>query len=638
MYGFAVILLCLMVAASGYLTSPFLVLWLAVAVFAGIFGWSGLLAMLIIANGLLVYGTLTLSPSKPDVLNAFLVLDLPILISYMLWHGNGALFSSVNNQSGGLHKSLKNEADKSNTVILSINDGVIMTAASGEVTLINPAAQRMLGWSVADALNLKIHSILKLEDEQGNVLPDANNPVVQALQSKQPQCHNAIIVTKSDKRFIAAVSVTPLDDGGSVTVFRDISKERAEEREQAEFISTASHEMRTPVAAIEGFLGLALNQKVAQIDDKAREYISKAHESAKYLGRLLKDLLEISKAEDGRLKHNITVIDAIKIAADTTESLRQNAEEKGLNLIFKPAGSRVKSGDLTIAPILFARADADHLRESLGNLIENAIKYTPSGSITVDVSANNQQVRFSVADTGIGIPPEDIDHLFQKFYRIDNSDTREIGGTGLGLYLTRRLVEGMHGRIGAESQHHKGSTFYIDLPRVDANQAQSIIQDDQRRAGIEAQKEEAIKAQSQPHFNQSTAAPQVAIPAPPPPVNWQQAPPQLSPAPMPQPQPKPSNPKQAPAAAQSLTAPQLVITKPQTQPTIKQPQPPRPPIPQPAAPQPQVPQPQTDRQPPKLTKPLLYTPMTSARPNTPIAQLERDPSNYTTRRQPPPQR
>jgi len=138
-------------------------------------------------------------------------------------------------------------------------------------------------------------------------------------------------------------------------------------------------------------------------------------------------------AEDGRLKNRITAVNAIDISRKATEDLIKEAREKGLNLLYKPTGGRSKSGDVTISPVLYVRADKDRLQECLSNLIENAIKYTPSGQIAVDVNASNEYIRFSVSDTGIGIPPEDIPHLFQKFYRVDNSDTREINGSGLGL-------------------------------------------------------------------------------------------------------------------------------------------------------------------------------------------------------------
>jgi len=222
--------------------------------------------------------------------------------------------------------------------------------------------------------------------------------------------------------------------------------------------------MRTPVAAIEGYLGLALNPQTASIDEKARSYLVKAQEAAKHLGRLFQDLLDISRVEDGRLSSDPKIIDIPTYVRSLLEDFSGQFTEKGLSLVYGP-DTNAQAGQ-TIAPIFYAKADQDHLHEIISNLITNAIKYTKEGTITVDVNGDDDHVYISVKDTGIGIPTEDLPHLFQKFYRVDNSDTREIGGTGLGLYLARRLAEAMGGHLNVKSAYGEGSTFTVDLPRA----------------------------------------------------------------------------------------------------------------------------------------------------------------------------
>ena len=146
------------------------------------------------------------------------------------------------------------------------------------------------------------------------------------------------------------------------------------------------------------------------------------------------------------------------------------ANEKQLNYVFMPDVVN-ESGEKSLQPIFYANIDPDHFREVVGNLIENAIKYTSAGEVLVNVSGDDKQVSVSVKDSGIGIPAEDLPHLFQKFYRVDNSDTREIGGTGLGLYLSRRLAEAMSGNLRVESEYKHGSTFYLEIPRVSSTEA-----------------------------------------------------------------------------------------------------------------------------------------------------------------------
>jgi len=235
--------------------------------------------------------------------------------------------------------------------------------------------------------------------------------------------------------------------------------------------------MRTPVASIEGYLGLALNPATAQVDEKARDFINKAHESAQHLGNLFQDLLDVSKADDGRLSNNPKVVDVVEFTHDVVEGLRPKAEQKGLHVLFKPQpDDDEKAGERRLNPVYYSNVDNDHLREVIANLTENAIKYTPAGEVVIDVGGDNDHVTISVADSGIGIPKEDQGHLFQKFYRVDNSDTREIGGTGLGLYLCRRLVETMNGRIYVDSEYKKGSTFYVEIPRIDHEEATRLIE------------------------------------------------------------------------------------------------------------------------------------------------------------------
>ena len=165
-------------------------------------------------------------------------------------------------------------------------------------------------------------------------------------------------------------------------------------------------------------------------------------------------------------------MNAVEFAREIWDGLKVKAENKDLEYIFEP--DHHKSGEITISPVFYIHADRDHLHEVLGNLFDNAIKYTPFGKVSVNVTGDNDNVIISVADNGIGIPAEDIPHLFQKFYRVDNSETREVGGTGLGLYLSRRLVEAMGGKIELTSEYKKGSTFTITLPRLARDQAERL--------------------------------------------------------------------------------------------------------------------------------------------------------------------
>ena len=360
-------------------------------------------------------------------------------------------------------------------ILDAVDDGVLAVDSKGNISAINPAAEQITGWNGSDAAGLVFNSVLKITNNEGGEMIEISNPVNRVLQTGENfTTRDLFIKTQSEKIVPIFLAVNSIDgqNSGVVVVFRDISKELKENREQAEFISTASHEMRTPVASIEGYIGLALNPATATIDARAKSYLQKAHENTKHLGQLFQDLLDITKAEDGRLKNEPVVLDAIEFSRNIWEGLKPKAEAKGLNYIFEPDNH--KTGEKTLTPVFFIHADRDHLHEILNNLFENAIKYTPNGMVSVNVTGDDNNVQISVKDSGIGIPAEDIPHLFQKFYRVDNSETREINGTGLGLFLSRKLTESIGGFLDVESEYKKGSTFTVKLPRITRENAEKL--------------------------------------------------------------------------------------------------------------------------------------------------------------------
>ncbi|MCJ1968134.1 ATP-binding protein [Candidatus Nanosynbacter sp. TM7-076] len=485
--GIFVYLLTVAVAAitiitSGGVVSPFLVMWIIVAIFAGFFG-----AIILGMMGLLVILQIIATSVQQGVNIQFIIGYLffgflPLIFSLVLWIRR----QKTDDNTSNLENRLSAVESKSDVVINAIDDGVLAISKDGNIELINPSAQQIIGWDQGDALGLNWKSVLKLVTSDGKDVEDLENPISQSLSKNQPTHNDKLfLLTSSEKRILVSIVSSPVgtDGEGIIVVFRDITKEKAEEREQAEFISTASHEMRTPVASIEGYLGLALNPATAHIDEKARDFITKAHESAQHLGRLFQDLLDISKVEDGRMKNNPKIINVNEFLKDIFDGLATKANEKQLNYIFMP--DIIDEGkEKSLQPIFYANIDPDHFREVVSNLIENAIKYTPSGEVVVNITGDDKQISVSVKDSGIGIPAEDIPHLFQKFYRVDNSDTREIGGTGLGLYLSRRLAEAMSGNLRVESKYKEGSTFYLEIPRMSSSEAK------QRLESTEAEKPE----------------------------------------------------------------------------------------------------------------------------------------------------
>ncbi|MFZ1243177.1 MAG: ATP-binding protein [Candidatus Saccharimonas sp.] len=585
----------ILIIESGGFQSPYIASWLVVSIFAAFFDWAGFVAVLGVVNIYLIWGIVTGTITTDMLPGAVLAGEMPAIIGFLLW-GKKSTGNEETTEDKTYHElatQLSQVSGKSDVVLNVIEDGVLALNAKGNIELINPAAQRMIGWGDKDALGLSYTSVLKLVDNKNDAVTEANDPVAKVLNDNQSISTELFhMVTSSGKTPLISLVISPVGQlgDGIIVVFRDITNEKAEEQQQAEFISTASHEMRTPVASIEGYLGLALNPATATIDAKARDFITKAHESAQHLGRLFQDLLDVTKADDGRLQNNPKVVDMVPFVHDIAQGLRPKAEEKQLHFVFRPIPDDSEQSDRpaerNLSPVFYVNVDNDHLREVLGNLIENAIKYTPAGDVVVDITGDDKRVVFSVSDTGIGIPREDQAHLFQKFYRVDNSDTREIGGTGLGLYLSRRLTESMGGRIWVESEYKKGSTFFVELPRISHEDATALIE----KASVEAENSAAtIRAVPQNSFTD--------IPTPEAPVA----------------QPLPSTPSATSIASTTVPAPTpSVAPQPSPSPTVAT-------LP-PATP----------------TYPPRAAPLSAPRTNTPLSEIEANPHRYLGQRQTPP--
>lgn len=370
-----------------------------------------------------------------------------------------------------------NTAELANLVLNSIEEGVIIVHPSGVVLLSNPAAMRMLGVNDTSAiLNVQISSLLRLENGEGMKLEDSVNPVLLAINSGEKySTRDFVLVNLIEQRKPVAISVVSTNSGQNerIITLRDISRELEEEGEQTEFISTASHEMRTPVASIEGYLGLALNPKTATIDERARKYLEEAHTSSKHLGRLFKDLLDVTKLDDKKIRVQLSPVEMTSTVRSIANGQVPQMSEKGIHYTFGSNGTSTSGNGRFLNQEVYASVDIDFLREAVNNLVENAIKYTAEGGgIWVNVRGDDDRVLINVTDTGIGISPDDLKHVFQKFYRADNSQTRTVGGTGLGLYLVKQRVEAMGGKVWAESSFGEGSTFYLSFPRITAEEYQ----------------------------------------------------------------------------------------------------------------------------------------------------------------------
>ena len=239
---------------------------------------------------------------------------------------------------------------------------------------------------------------------------------------------------------------------GAIVVFRDITRELEVEQMKRELVSIATHELRTPITGIKGYLDMIMQGDMGEVNPDVKETIEEVVKINQRLADLVDDLLNVGRIEEGRIEIKPVPMDLGKLVSDVAGELSIQAEDKKLELVEpKMTGVQVK-------------ADPERTRQVLVNLIGNAIKYTEAGKVEIAIEKNEGKVTCHIKDTGLGISALEQKKLFAKFYRVKTEKTRTITGTGLGLWITKSLIEMMGGQIGVTSTEGKGSDFYFSLP------------------------------------------------------------------------------------------------------------------------------------------------------------------------------
>jgi signal transduction histidine kinase/CheY-like chemotaxis protein len=280
------------------------------------------------------------------------------------------------------------------------------------------------------------------------------------LAAKRSASDHDVILRKDGSSFFADYTISPIVAmngaiAGGVVTFRDISERRAVERMKDEFVSIVSHELRTPLTSIRGALGLLAGGRLGEVSPKAARMLDIAVSNTDRLVRLINDILDMERMESGQVTLNRQLCDIDDAMSQAIEAIRPMADKAGVLLECKPWPGVVL-------------ADPDRLAQTFANLLSNAIKFSPAGS-TVTLSATDVPgfVEFEVADRGRGIPADKLELIFERFQQVDASDSREKGGSGLGLPICRSIVRQHGGEIRAESTPGSGSRFRFTIPRSD---------------------------------------------------------------------------------------------------------------------------------------------------------------------------
>ncbi len=382
------------------------------------------------------------------------------------------------------------------TVLNATNDGIALLDRDGRFALVNRRFCEMLGarpenllyQPVTEAQKLLTSKLAHPERLMGRLgsftQADLTHPV--------GVTEEVIEVLGTERRFIQVYTAPVRDEHREVTgrilALHDITRETEVDKMKTEFISVVSHELRTPLTAIKGYTDLMLSGQTGDVTELQREFLGIIQGSANRLNNLINDILDISRLESGRIDIKMERVDFERIVHDVLRLMKASADEKQISL------------DASLPAYWPAvRGDADKITQVMANLLSNAIKYTPSGGwvkISMEVTGD-ASITTCVADSGVGISPEDQKKLFQKFFRADNSLTREAGGTGLGLAIVKTMIELLGGAVWVESEPGKGSRFYFTLPLyIDAKMVENIAID--RETEIDGLMAIAVRQPSEP--------------------------------------------------------------------------------------------------------------------------------------------
>ncbi len=370
--------------------------------------------------------------------------------------GDIKLIYTIANQASSsierLQEVITAEKSKMESMVESMSEGVLMLDERGDIVVLNPKAREMLGFGGKEEVTSRV-----LNEKMKTVNLDK---VLQECQSKKHLIVKEIIIPGKINIILRCNTSLVINAKkktiGVVSVLRDITKEKEVDRMKNEFVSTVSHELRTPLAITKEGINLILDEIPGKINKKQDNILTTARDNIDRLARIINNLLDISKIEAGEVTLNRNLVDIDALVDKTISSLKPQADKK--NIKFKVSYSPDLS-DLYV--------DQDKVTQVFTNLINNAIKFTiEKGRISVTIKDKDKEVECSVNDTGIGIPGDELDKVFDKFHQLGRVSGAGEKGTGLGLAITKKLIGLHNGRIWVESELGKGSKFTFTLPKI----------------------------------------------------------------------------------------------------------------------------------------------------------------------------
>ena len=359
-------------------------------------------------------------------------------------------FNQLAEQIEETQDAMESERNRLNSVLSHMSDGVVATDRRGKVITINDMALSLLGISKEAAIGQNILNLLDIEKDYTlrKILESTEELLIDRKESKYGDTMIIRVEFSMIRRESGFIS-------GLVAVLHDVTEQEQNERDRREFVSNVSHELRTPLTSMRSYIE-TLSEGAWQDQEMAPRFLKITLDETDRMIRMINDLLDLSRMDNGNLKLNIEMVnfnELVNFVLDRFDVIIANSEKK----------YRIVR-EFTQRP-LFVEVDTDRMIQVIDNIMNNAIKYSPDGGkITVRLMETHNNVILSITDQGLGIPKKDISRIFERFYRVDKARARKQGGTGLGLAISKEVVKALGGTIWATSIENYGSTFYISLP------------------------------------------------------------------------------------------------------------------------------------------------------------------------------
>jgi PAS domain S-box-containing protein len=341
------------------------------------------------------------------------------------------------------------ERDKTLTIIQNFADGLLVFDKVGKVSLINPQAESFFRIKKEEIVGKSFSELVQFSDF---------NPIIEAVGGELKRVFRKEVPIRGD--LILEVTTVPMMKGeeevGILMILHDVTREKEIERMKTEFVSISAHQLRTPLSAIKWTLKMFLDGDLGELTKEQREFLEKTYQSNERMINLINDLLNVTRIEEGRFLYKPVLADIVPICQSVIDSYKDEIEKRNLKFKFKKPKELPK-----------VRVDIEKISLAIQNLLENAIRYNKfGGEIEMVLKEKEREIEFSIKDTGIGIPKDQQNRVFTKFFRGSNAMKMETEGSGLGLFITKNIIEAHGGRIWFESEEGKGTTFYFTLPTL----------------------------------------------------------------------------------------------------------------------------------------------------------------------------